>query len=133
MAQQLHLNRLILQTFPLRGHHLKEETMTKTKNMAKTAIPVVLLTTTVIAAKRIMSRKNGKTVSEQLKEAAKNSAEQIDNAVGDLKRGITGKNQSQLEKSIDSMVESTKQKIDTVSLQLKEKLQQQKKRKRGSE
>ncbi|KMQ51189.1 hypothetical protein CHISP_1895 [Chitinispirillum alkaliphilum] len=99
--------------------------MVKAKKLAITAVPVILVGTG-IAAKKLISHKDGKALSEQLREAAKDTSYELDHLISDFKKNIEGKSSSQLEKNIDSLAESTKHRIDRISSQLKDKLHQQK-------
>ena len=90
-----------------------------------TAIPLTIIGVTGAVAMRVMSHKNGKNISKEVKEAAKATTHEIDNAVSDFKTSIEGKSASQLERSIDSIAESTKHKIDRIAGQLKNRIHNQ--------
>ncbi|MDG5814761.1 hypothetical protein QA601_06720 [Chitinispirillales bacterium ANBcel5] len=98
------------------------------KNLKKgviiSAVPLTVLGISGIIAKKTLGHKNGK-VSHEIKEAANESVQQINNAVSELKEDIEKKNAPQLERSIDSIVQNTKNKIDKIGEQLKNKIHQQ--------
>ncbi|MCL2690515.1 MAG: hypothetical protein FWE57_11820 [Chitinispirillia bacterium] len=63
-----------------------------------------------------------KRVSEATRRAAKESGLELDYAITDLKRSLEGKSAQQLERSLDSIVENAKSRIDKIAGHLKNKV-----------
>ncbi|MDR0307489.1 MAG: hypothetical protein LBI42_11720 [Chitinispirillales bacterium] len=63
-----------------------------------------------------------KKISDATRQAANESSVELDYAVAELKRNLEGKSADQLERSLDSIVQNTKSRIDRIAAQLKNKV-----------
>jgi len=63
-----------------------------------------------------------KRISEATRQATKESGFHLDCAIDELKKNLEGKSAEQLDRSLDSIVENTKSRIDKIANQLKNKV-----------
>lgn len=91
------------------------------KKVSYTAIPVAVLGLAGIVMKK-MSHKNGDVgkAKQQVEGVVTQAAHDIDETMSDLKGNLEGKTASQLEKSIDSAVNTAKQKLERIASETKQ-------------
>lgn len=103
-----------------RSYTQKEGPMSALKTGLAVAIPVAVAGTAGLVIKK-MTEHDGK-VTEEVKKAAKDSVHEMENAVSEFRNNLEGKSANQLDKNIDNIVENTKNRIDRIAAQLKNKL-----------
>ncbi|MFP4418299.1 MAG: hypothetical protein ACLFSB_13595 [Chitinispirillaceae bacterium] len=93
------------------------------KKVSYTAIPVAVLGLAGVVMKKF-SHKDGEIskTKQKVEGVVGQASHDIDETITDLKGNLEGKTASQLEKSIDSAVNTAKQKLDRIASETKQRI-----------
>ncbi|HON12124.1 MAG TPA: hypothetical protein PLE24_14750 [Chitinispirillaceae bacterium] len=90
------------------------------RNITYTAIPLTALAVAGIIMRKMASK--DMESKREIKETISEALREIDDTVNELKTSMEGKSASQLERSLDSLLETTKRKLDRISSSIKTKI-----------
>lgn len=103
--------------------------MSGLKTGVAVAVPVVVLGVAGLVMRK-MAGHDGK-VTERIKQVTRDTVHDLESTVSDFRHNLEGKSASQLQKSIDSIVDNTKSRIDRIANQLKNRIRVEQMRSRA--
>ncbi|MFP4164460.1 MAG: hypothetical protein ACLFQB_02095 [Chitinispirillaceae bacterium] len=95
--------------------------MSGVKTGMAVAVPVVVLGVAGVVMRK-MAGHDGKALTEQIRQATRETVHDLEGTVSDFRKNLEGKSASQLQKSIDSITDNTKSRIDRIANQLKNRI-----------